>query len=96
MPYDVVKRGGLWLHVADVWLDRARREGIEPLVTFSHSFEKRRQFQLPSVRGYAARVAEFRARYPWVNSSRPGTRRTTRAPSPPVGIPAGWPCTTER
>jgi hypothetical protein len=67
VPYDVVRAGGFWLYVTDLWLDRARRGGIEPLVSFSHSFGKRRQFRLPSVGEYAARVAEFRARYPWVH-----------------------------
>jgi len=87
VPYDVVKRGGLWLHVTDVWLDRARRDGIEPLVSFSHSLVKRRQFRLPSVAGYAARVREFRARYPWVNTfstwneaNHKGTQPTGRHP----------------
>ena len=66
VPYDVVKAGGWPLLVADVWLERARRDGVEPLVSFSHAMSKRRQFRLPTVRQYAARVAEFRARYPWV------------------------------
>ena len=66
VPYDLVKRGGWPLASADVWLERARRDGIEPLVSFGHSMSKRRQFRLPSVRGYSRRVAEFRARYPWV------------------------------
>ena len=66
VPFDVVKAGGWPLHVADVWLARARRDGVEPLVSFTHSYSKRRQFRLPSVRAYTARVAEFRARYPWV------------------------------
>jgi hypothetical protein len=87
VPYDVVKVGGLWLHVADVWLDRARRAGIEPLVSFSHSFVKRRQFRLPSAREYTARVREFRARYPWVRefstwneANHRGTQPTGRHP----------------
>jgi polysaccharide biosynthesis protein PslG len=67
VPYDVVKARGWPLDVADIWLERARREGIEPLVTFSHAWGKKRQFHLPSVREYAKRVAEFRARYPWVH-----------------------------
>jgi hypothetical protein len=66
VPYDLVKRGGWPLESADVWLERARRDGIEPLVSFGHSMSKRRQFRLPSVREYSRRVAEFRARYPWV------------------------------
>lgn len=66
VPYDLVKRGGWPLRSADVWLERARRDGIEPLVSFGHSMSKRRQFRLPSVREYSRRVREFRARYPWV------------------------------
>jgi len=66
VPYDVVKRGGWPLASADAWLERARRDGIEPLVSFGHSMSKRHQFRLPSVREYSKRVAEFRARYPWV------------------------------
>ena len=48
VPYDVVKRGGWPLAVADMWLARAHRDGIEPLVSFGHSMSKRRQFRLPS------------------------------------------------
>jgi len=66
VPYDLVKRGGWPLASADVWLERARRDGVEPLVSFGHSMSKRHQFRLPSVREYSKRVAEFRARYPWV------------------------------
>jgi hypothetical protein len=66
VPYDVVKRGGWVLHAADVWLARARRDGIEPLVSFGHAMSEKDQFRLPSVREYSRRVAEFRARYPWV------------------------------
>ena len=66
VPYDLVKAGGWPLHSADVWLARARRDGIEPLVSFGHAMSKKDQFRLPSVREYATRVAEFRARYPWV------------------------------
>lgn len=66
VPYDVVKAGGWPLAVADLWLERARRDDVEPLVSFTHSYSKRRQFRLPSVREYSARVAEFQARFPWV------------------------------
>lgn len=66
VPYDVVKAGGWPLAVADLWLARAQRDGVEPLISFGHALSKRRQLRLPSVREYAARVAEFRARYPWV------------------------------
>jgi hypothetical protein len=67
VPYNLVKAGGWPLAVADVWLEAARREGVEPLVTFSHVWgSKKRALRLPSVREYSHRVAEFRARYPWV------------------------------
>jgi polysaccharide biosynthesis protein PslG len=63
----VVKARGWQLNAADAWLGAARREGIEPLVTFSARWGKRRhRFHLPSVREYARRFEEFRARYPWV------------------------------
>jgi hypothetical protein len=66
VPYDVVRAGGWPLAVADLWLQRARRDGVEPFVSFGHAMSERRRMRLPSVREYAARVREFRARYPWV------------------------------
>jgi hypothetical protein len=67
VPYDLVRAGGWQLDAAAVWLARARLAGIEPLVTFSHAWGgKKRKFHLPSVREYSKRVAEFRARFPWV------------------------------
>jgi hypothetical protein len=66
VPWDVVKAGGGVLHAADLWLERARRDGVEPLVSFGHSFSKRRRLELPTVRQYSAAVRAFRKRYPWV------------------------------
>jgi polysaccharide biosynthesis protein PslG len=66
VPWDVVKMGGWPLHVADVWLERARRDGVEPLVSFGHSMSEKRQRRLPSVREYAKQFRAFRERYPWV------------------------------
>jgi hypothetical protein len=87
VPYDVVQAGGWALQVADLWLERARRDGVEPLVSFSHSYVRGRQLKLPSVRQYSARVAEFRARYPWVRefstwneANHKGTQPTGRHP----------------
>jgi hypothetical protein len=87
VPFDLVRAGGWALAVTDLWLHRARRDGVEPLVSFSHSFTKRRRMRLPSVRHYVARVAEFRARYPWVRefstwneANHPGTQPTGRHP----------------
>jgi len=66
VPWDIVKAGGWPLHAADVWLARAYRDGVEPLISFGHSFSKKRQLKLPTVRQYAAAVRAFRERYPWV------------------------------
>ncbi len=66
VPFDLVRAGGERLALADAWLAAARRAGIEPLVTFSHSARRKRQHKLPKVAQYIARVREFRARYPWV------------------------------
>jgi hypothetical protein len=64
VPYDLVRAGGWQLASADAWLGRARELGLEPLVSFAHSGRRRRY--LPTVAQYAARVREFRERYPWV------------------------------
>jgi hypothetical protein len=66
VPWDVIRAGGWPLHAADVWLERARRDGIEPLVSFGHSMSPKTQLKLPSVRQYAAQFRAFRKRYPWV------------------------------
>jgi hypothetical protein len=66
VPYNVVKAGGWPLAAADAWLAGARRDGIEPLVTFTAAWGRRHQFHLPSVREYSKRFHEFRARFPWV------------------------------
>ena len=64
VPFDLVRAGGSELDQADAWLARARGLGLEPLVAFAWS--ARRPRYLPTVRQYAARVREFRLRYPWV------------------------------
>jgi hypothetical protein len=66
VPYNLVKAEGWPLAAADVWLAGARREGIEPLVTFTAAWGRRHQFHLPTVREFSRRVREFRDRYPWV------------------------------
>jgi hypothetical protein len=66
VPWDVIKMGGWPLQAADMWLDRARRDGVEALVSFGHSMSEKRQLKLPTVRQYAAAVRAFRQRYPWV------------------------------
>jgi len=66
VPWNVIKEGGWPLTAADLWLQRAHRDGIEPLVSFGHSMDPKRQRKLPSVRQYTAAVKAFRGRYPWV------------------------------
>jgi len=66
VPWDVIKEGGWPLNAADLWLQRAHRDGIDPLVSFGHSMDPKRQLKLPSVGRYTAAFKAFRARYPWV------------------------------
>jgi hypothetical protein len=70
VPYDVVRAGGAKLAQTDAWLQAARDQGLDPLVSFGFSQRRphrRWRWHLPSVREYGARVREFRARYPWVH-----------------------------
>lgn len=85
VPYDLVRAGGSQLAEADRWLERAQALGLEPLVAFAWS--ARRPRNLPTVRQYAARVREFRLRYPWVReystwneANHPGVQPTARNP----------------
>lgn len=66
VPFDLVRAGGRQLEEADAWLERARDEGVEPLVSFAHSGRTGGRLKLPSVDDYGRRVREFRRRYPWV------------------------------
>jgi hypothetical protein len=83
VPWDLIKMGGWPLQAADLWLTRAQRDAVEPLVSFGHSMSEKRQLKLPSVRQYAAAVRAFRERYPWVrefstwNEANLGTHQPT-------------------
>jgi polysaccharide biosynthesis protein PslG len=66
VPWDLIKEGGGVLNSADLWLERAHRDGVEPLVSFGHSWDPKRQLKLPTVRQYKAAFSAFRERYPWV------------------------------
>jgi hypothetical protein len=48
----------------DEWLGAARAEGVQPLISFTHSSINRRQLPTPERLLYEFR--RFRARYPWV------------------------------
>jgi hypothetical protein len=87
VPYDVVRRGGRQLWYADTWLAAARVHGVEPLVTFSHSSRRRRQFRLPKVAAYSARVREFRERYPWVREYATWNEANLRTVQPTARYP---------
>jgi hypothetical protein len=70
VPYDVVRAGGGKLAETDTWLEQARLQGVDPLVSFGFSTRRpsrRWRWHLPSVSEYRARVREFRQRYPWVH-----------------------------
>ena len=66
VPWDLIREGGGVLTSADLWLERAHRDGVEPLVSFGHSWDPKRQLKLPTVRQYKAAFRAFRERYPWV------------------------------
>jgi hypothetical protein len=53
----------------DAWLNNARANGIEPLVSFSHSSIHPRK--RPSVRQFRRSFRAFRQKYPWVREYSP-------------------------
>lgn len=65
VPYDVVLGRGL--RDIDGWLQRARDQGYDVLVSFGFSQRRGRRWHLPSPREYRARVKEFMRRYPWIH-----------------------------
>jgi hypothetical protein len=50
----------------DQWLDAARADRVEPLITFGHSPTDRRS--LPTPARFVSEFRRFRARYPWVTT----------------------------
>ena len=64
VPYDTVTNGGDRLADLDAWFVTAKKEGIEPLVSFYRSHRGRRR--LPTVAAYLKHFRAFRERYPWV------------------------------
>ena len=80
VPYDVVRAGGPQLAATDAWLERAHEQGLQPLVAFAWSARHRRY--LPRARQYAARVREFRLRYPWVREYSTWNEANHRAVQP--------------
>ena len=84
VPYDTIDNQDWELGVTDNWLAAAQAAGVEPLVTFSHSW--RTPKHLPSVRQFRRIFRQFRARYPHVrvytpwNEANHSSQPTARSP----------------
>jgi hypothetical protein len=66
----------------DHWLDSARSDRIEPLISFSQSVGSRcprRPCKLPSVREYTRAFRAFRRRWPWVKVISPWNEANHRS-----------------
>src|SRR3954452_11036342 len=50
----------------DAWLDAARENGVQPLVTFDRSVLPGQGRKLPTVVQYQTAFKKFHARYPWI------------------------------
>ncbi len=64
VPFDDIALGGERLAIQDAWFAAARKQGIEPLVSFFRS--SRGQRILPTADEYRRHFRLFRQRYPWV------------------------------
>lgn len=64
VPFDDIALGGERLAIQDAWFDAARRQGIEPLVSFFRS--SRGKTILPTPEEFRRHFRLFRQRYPWV------------------------------
>jgi hypothetical protein len=65
VPFDDVALGGARLATQDAWFDAARRQGVEPVVTFFRS--SRGKTILPTPEEFRRHFRLFRERYPWVH-----------------------------
>jgi len=91
VPYDDVAHRGARRRYLDAYFETARAQGIEPLVSFNHSFRYRNR--LPSVGTFRRNFRLFRNRYPWVRyfstwdeANFPGAQPTGRAPGRVAGF----------
>ncbi len=66
VPFDDVARGGRRRRIQDAYFQAARRQGVEPLVSFYRSSAN--PGRLPSVAEFGRDFEAFRSRYPWVKS----------------------------
>jgi hypothetical protein len=66
VPWDVLKSTDQTTRL-ETWLDGARENGIQPLVTFDRSSFPGQGRKLPTVAQYVAAFRAFRARYPFVH-----------------------------
>lgn len=53
------------------WLKGARRDGVQPLVTFGHGWSGRARRKLPTVGAYLKAFKQFRRAYPWIRTYAP-------------------------
>lgn len=71
-PYDVVCRPDAeQQYYLDVWLAKARRAEVRPLVAFSFSLAEGARWKLPSYRRFLSCFRAFRKRYPQVKDFNP-------------------------
>jgi hypothetical protein len=65
VPWDVLSYR--WQRVElSLWIRHARRAGVEPLITWTHSRAKGRRRVLPQPAHFGRKFRAFRRRYPWI------------------------------
>jgi hypothetical protein len=64
VAFDEIETGGEPLKRLDLWFARAKKTGIEPLVSFYRS--PKDKHLLPTVEEFRGHFRRFRERYPWV------------------------------
>jgi hypothetical protein len=67
VSWDVLKNEGQTDRMEE-WLDAARENGVDPLITFDRSVLPGRGRKLPSAAAYLTQFKKFRARYPWIRT----------------------------
>jgi hypothetical protein len=65
VAWDVLKTEGQTTRMEE-WLDAARENGVDPLITFDRSVLPGQGRKLPSAAAFQTQFKKFRARYPWI------------------------------
>jgi len=65
VAWDVLKDEGQTERM-EQWLDAARENGVEPLITFDRSVLPGQGRKLPTAAAYLTQFKKFRVRYPWI------------------------------